>query len=358
MNIAIIILIAILCLFVAFAIYYRRGLRFVLSYLGAIKIPSDAISFKENLHVWKNGQRGRIHEFSPSNKKPSSIIIFVTGISRDGIDDERLKKLARSLAYSGKVVFLGEFTDFAQYRMNSNESEKLLETIDIAQEKYPSLRYGIGSVCLGGIVTLLAVTKLKRENFPEYLYLHGVFLNHDEMVAHCSKPTPIDDKDPLAYETLPPDPLGKAVVLYNSKSFLNSLQDTEGCERALFEYIKNVEDSDSHVEFRKRLSVLNKADFEKIIGKIDSTMLNDVDGVSPKNFLSAFEFPAHVKVYQSHARADDVIPLDQGLDLFDYLRSKNANVKFVASDVGHGGEFTNVLGQLKFLKFTLDWSNF
>ncbi len=352
-----IIVLAVLAAAIGAIYHYRRGLKFVLSYLGAIKIGDNDVLLKKSQHTWKNGQTGRIFEFVPANKKPSSVIIFVTGISRDGLDDERLAKLARSLAFSGKVALLAEFNDFAAYKIKGSESDKLVEAVALVKQKYPKLPYGIGAVCLGGVVTLLSLTKLSNDRLPKYIYLHGVFLDHDEMVKHCSKATPAEDKPPLSYETLPPDPLGKAAILYNSENFLGTLKDRAKCEEILKRYLSTVKDSDSHIEFRHHMKSLHSEDFDRVIGRVEPEILSDIDESSPVKFFDGFDFPKNVKIFQSHTRDDDVIPLQQGIDLFNFLKSRGAQVTFVTSDVGHGGEVRGILGQLKFFKFTLDWAN-
>ncbi|MBI4456276.1 MAG: hypothetical protein HY644_10295 [Acidobacteria bacterium] len=284
----------------------------------------------QNVHVLTRygGIRGRI--YAPSNSNIGAVVL-VHGVHAAGIAEERLGPFARKLAAHGLVVLTPEMEELRRYRITSETTDKIEDSVRWFIEQKPWARHArvglIGISFSGGLSIVAAGRSSIRDRISFTLSLgghgelyrtsyylctgrlaegRGYFKPHDYAVGIllfnlCDRLVPPGQSGPLA----------DAVAAYLA-------EDYERGRRMIGELPPPASRILSWVDARD-------------LGKIGPLMLPEIGHfASDPNLSPERSAPPATPVFLLHGREDNLIPAFETEALARYLRKK-AEVHFLVT---------------------------
>jgi len=287
----------------------------------------------------------RARVFRPASHA-STVVLLVSGVHPDGIEEPRLIDLARDLAATGVNVVTPEIADLKAYRLTANVT-KAIETsgewLSAQRDLTSTGRLGMIGVSFSGGLSIVAAGRPRLRDHVSYVLSFGGHGNLPRVLRYLStgKPpigAPGADRPPHDYAVavllhqaadlmVPPDqvvPLRRGIETFLRASALTRV-DQQRAREVLQEGPSLQE------QLPEPSATLLKLVFNRDVGALGLKVLPYLDRLGQDAALSPDQSPPpSAAVYLLHGSDDNVIPPEESELLAAHLRGK-AHVRLLIS---------------------------
>jgi alpha-beta hydrolase superfamily lysophospholipase len=302
-------------------------------------------------------------------------VLLIPGLHSAGIEEPRLRALARELAATGVNVMTMALPDLQHYRISPDATDVIEDAVLwlAKQPRYaPDGRVGVLGVSFAGGLSVAAASRPSMRDTLAYVVSFG---GHGDLQRVMRYLATGEEADVEGLVIHPPHDYGVAVILYGLadrgvvplaqvpelrkgiETFLlgsqQSMVDKTQADRtyaAAREYEKTLpEPSRTYMKYVNDRAV-------KKLGAVLELHLNQLGADDPA--LSpdlATSVPA-VPIYLMHGDDDNVIPAAESAMLYRYLRSKGADVHLLLTGVVTHAEVNKAAAATEGLKLIAFWA--
>lgn len=293
------------------ATHHARAASLLVSFTDANAKP-DVVEERTTFEA--GGERIPARIFAPRDKPNAPGVVLVHGVHREGIEEVRFTRFARSLATAGVVVFAPAVKDLSDYQIAPRAIDTAGAAVKAHKARVGRAQVGLMGVSFGGGISLLAAADPRFVDDVAFVVAIGA---HDDLARVSRFFATNEIEDPAgAVVKQKAHEYGPTVLVYQRAQDFFPADDVEPARDALRLWLweKRDEARDAAQKLpspsREKVEKLFAADIASVrdellseIGKHEGEMKK----VSPHDHLSGLK--AHA--YLLHGAGDTVIPASE-----------------------------------------------
>lgn len=272
--------------------------------------------------------------YRPRGLSEPPVLVVIHGANPEGKDDERVRRLARSLAAVGRLIVVPQL-GLRHERIDERDPERIRDAISFASERGEvgllAFSYGAGLA----LVALSVAPELRRKVM--FVATVGTYFDLVHLLQGVTTETVPYGGENVPWRTIPQ---ARELILQQMALFIGGEQGDE--LRNAWE-TKDPAGLDSEMQAVYRL--LTNQDpvaFENLFDRLPRRLIDLMESLSPSDHVDDLDFP----IYALHSTTDPAAPLSESRLLVDATREHGSRL-FVVSLLQHVDPLQSPLGNLR-----------
>jgi len=291
-----------------------------------------------------NGQTGKTARvYQMDTRGPKTAILFVPGLTPNGILNPRFVAVARSLARSGYVVITPRLTGFDNFRLEPAAIQEIGSWYGQMRERpwFPLRKAGIVGVSVGGTLALLAAARQPECRNLDFVVCIGGYQDLWRCEQRWFSSSPGID----SHGRYPVQFYGKWILMLTALDAMRNRRDHDQMERALTDLVVTAKTSVTLSSLTAEGGLwYNMALGEQmtdavLLARISQQLQASFRTLSPGEELSAITCP----VFLVHGAYDELIPAEETKEL-ERLLTSTRPVTLLTPAISHTHPLLDKLG--------------
>jgi pimeloyl-ACP methyl ester carboxylesterase len=261
--------------------------------------------------------------YQMDTRGPKTAILFVPGLTPNGIMNPRFVAVARSLARSGYVVITPRLSGFDSFRLEPAAIEEIGFWYGQMREKpwFPLRKAGIVGVSVGGTLALLAAARQPECRNVDFVVCIGGYQD----LWRCQRRWFSNTHGADSHGRYPVQYYGKWILMLTALDAIQNRNDHDQLERALTDLVVTAKTSvslsslgaEGGLWYNLALGQEDMTTDAFLLARISQQLQASLQALTPAEELSAITCP----VFLVHGAYDELIPAEETLELQKLLTS-------------------------------------
>ncbi len=281
--------------------------------------------------------------YQMDTRRPKTAILFIPGLTPNGILNPRFVAVARSLARSGYVVITPRLSGFASFRLEPAAIQEIAFWYSQMRERpwFPLRKAGIVGVSVGGTLALLAAARQPECTNLDFVVCIGGYQD----LWRCQRRWFSSARGGDSHGSYPVQFYGKWILMLTALDAMRNRRDHDQLERALTDLVvtakTSVDLSNLGTEggLWYNLAMGEQMTDAVVLAQISQQLQARFRILSPGEELSSITCP----VFLVHGAYDELIPAEETLELEKLLTSTRP-VTLLTPAISHTHPLLDKLG--------------
>ena len=274
-----------------------------------------------DIHLGSGQAEKTARVYQMDTRGPKTAILFVPGLTPNGILNPRFVAVSRSLARSGYVVITPRLSGFDNFRLEPAAIQEIALWYSHMRERawFPVRKAGIVGVSVGGTLALLAAARHPECRNVDFVVCIGGYQD----LWRCQQRWFSNARGVDSHGRYPVQFYGKWILMLTALDAMRSRRDHDQIERALTDLVVTAKTSVTPSKLGAEgglwynLAVGEQMTDAVLLARITQQLQVRYRELSPGEELSAITCP----VFLVHGAYDELIPAEETLELEKLLTS-------------------------------------
>ncbi len=296
-----------------------------------------------DIHLASGQTERTARVYQMDTRGPKTAILFVPGLTPNGILNPRFVAVARSLARSGYVVITPRLSGFDNFRLEPPAIEEIGFWYGRMRERpwFPLRKAGIVGVSVGGTLALLAAARQPECRNLDFVVCIGGYQD----LWRCQRRWFSNTRGVDSHGHYPVQFYGKWILMLTALDAMRNRRDHDQLERALTDLVVTAKTSVTLSNLGTEgglwynLAMGDQMTDAAVLARISQQLQTSFRTLSPGEELSAITCP----VFLVHGAYDELIPAEETLELEKLLTSTRP-VTLLTPAISHTHPLLDKLG--------------
>ncbi len=275
---------------------------------------------------WREGEALSARLYRQANTQPATALVFVPGLTPDGILNPRFVAVARALARSGYLVLTPDIPAFREFRLTGDSVDQISFWYRQLRrnDEFQASRVGFVGVSVGGTLSLLAVARHPLSRDADFVVCIGGYQDLSRCQSRWFSMAAAQEK----HGRYPVQFYGRWIAMLMALDALPDPTDRVRM-REILEHLlvqgKTSTEMPSSPEAARwyRYAVLDESD-EDVPELVATQLQPNYAALSPEGELAFIECP----VFLVHGAGDELIPPEETEELRRRLSSADIHLLY------------------------------
>ena len=305
-------------------------------------VDTDGL-IETDIHLGSGQAEKTARVYQMDTRGPKTAILFVPGLTPNGILNPRFVAVARSLARSGYVIITPRLSGFDNFRLEPAAIQEIGFWYGHMRERpwFPLRKAGIVGVSVGGTLALLAAARQPECRNLDFVVCIGGYQD----LWRCQQRWFSNTRGIDSHGRYPVQFYGKWILMLTALDAMRNRHDHDQLERALTDLVVTAKTSvnlstlGAEGGLWYNLALGEQMTDAVLLARISQQLQARFETLSPGEELSAITCP----VFLVHGAYDELIPAEETLELEKLLTSTQP-VTLLTPAISHTHPLLDKLG--------------